>query len=187
MRSFLLCSFTLLALVGCSLMSPRREPIALVPSIDLPRFMGDWYVIATIPLWPERKAYNPIETYTLQADGTIGVRYRMRKGGFDKPLKVYRPTGFVEPGTGNALWGMQFVWPFKGEYRIAFVESSPNGDYSATIIARSKRDYVWLMARTPTITETDYQRYVQRIAAMGYDVAQLRRVPQQWPEPVTKD
>ena len=183
MRSSLFGLLALLAITGCSLMSSKREPIALAPAIDLPRFMGDWYVIATIPLWPERNAYNPIETYTLQPDGRIGVRYRMRKGGFDQPLKIYHPTGFVEPGSGNALWGMQFVWPFKGEYRIAFVEP----DYSATIIARSKRDYVWLMARAPTMAEADYRRYVQRIAAMGYDVTKLRHVPQQWPEPVTRD
>ncbi|NIJ83022.1 lipocalin [Xanthomonas arboricola] len=45
-------------------------------------------------------------------------------------------------------------------------------------MARSKRDYVWYMARTPQVSEADYQQAVQRIAAMGYDVSQLRRVPQ---------
>ncbi len=159
-------------------MSARREPIALAPAVDLPRFMGDWYVIAAIPLWPEREAHNPIERYTLDEDGSVATRYRMRKGGFDAPVKVYHPRGFVEPGSGNALWKMQFVWPFKGEYRIAFVEP----DYSATIVARNKRDYVWLMARQPQMADADYERYRQKIAAMGYDLSQLRRMPQQWPE-----
>lgn len=176
---FIAALLSVCLLAGCGLMSPKREPIPTVPSIDLPKFMGDWYVISAIALPPEKKAHNAIENYTLDKDGSIKTRYRMRKGGFDKPLKVYNPTGYVVEGTGNALWGMQFIWPFKGEYRIAFVEP----DYSATIVARNKRDYVWLMARQPSISDTDYARYVKLITDMGYDASKLRRVPQRWPEP----
>lgn len=165
-------------LAGCQLSGSGRLPLPLAAEVDLPRFMGDWYVIAAIPLPPERQAYNAVETYRLDEDGTVATRYRQRKGRFDAPVDVYEPRGFVEPGSGNALWGMQFIWPFKGEYRIAYVAP----DYSATIIARSKRDYVWLMARTPVIAEADYARHLERIAAMGYDIGKLRRVPQRWPE-----
>jgi apolipoprotein D and lipocalin family protein len=73
---------------------------------------------------------------------------------------------------------MQFVWPFKGEYRIAHLEP----DYSVTIIARSARDYVWLLARKPDMSDADYARYRALIEKMGYDMAELRRVPQRWPE-----
>ena len=154
------------------------KPTPLMDSVDLQRFMGPWYVIAAIPLPPESKAYNAIENYTLHPDGSIKTEFRMRKGSFDAPVKLYHPTGFVVEGTNNAEWGMQFIWPFKGEYRIAFVEP----DYSATIVARNKRDYVWLMARTPSISAGDYARYEKMIADMGYDTAKIRKVPQQWPE-----
>ena len=50
--------------------------------------------------------------------------------------------------------------------------------YSQTIVARSKRDYVWYMARTPQVSAEDYKRAVESIKAMGYDVSKLRRVPQ---------
>ena len=69
---------------------------------------------------------------------------------------------------------MQFVWPFKSEYAIAYL----NEDYTQTIIARSARDYVWIMARTPQISDADYQKLESRVAALGYDTAKLRRVPQ---------
>ncbi len=170
-----------LVLAGCSMMGTKQEPIPTVPSVDLARFMGDWYVISAIGIGPEKKAHNAIETYKLVADGSIETTYRMRKG-FDEPLKVYHPTGYVRENTGNALWGMQFIWPFKGEYRIAFVEP----DYSASIIARNKRDYVWLLARTPSISDAAYKGYVKRIAAMGYDTSKLRLVPQKWPETAAK-
>ena len=53
-------------------------------------------------------------------------------------------------------------------------------DYSQTIIGRNKRDYVWLMAREPSIPAAEYDALVERIEAMGYDIGGLRKVPQQW-------
>jgi apolipoprotein D and lipocalin family protein len=82
----------------------------------------------------------------------------------------------------NAVWGMQFVWPIKAAYRIAYLSD----DYGQTVIAREARDYVWIMARSPSISEADYARLTAFIASMGYDTAQLRRVPQRWPEATQK-
>lgn len=158
-----------------------REPIPLVEKVDIPRFMGDWYVIGNIPTFLETEAYNAVESYTLQPDGTIATRFRYRDGGFDAEIKTMEPTGFVRENTGNALWGMQFIWPFKGEYRIVYLAP----DYSVTIIGRTKRDYVWLLARKPEMPDAEYARYAQMIADMGYDISELRRVPQRWPESTT--
>ncbi len=71
---------------------------------------------------------------------------------------------------------MRFVWLIKADYRIVY----PTEDYSRTVIARNKRDFVWIMARTPTIPEEDYQAIIERIEAMGYDIGKVRRVPQRW-------
>lgn len=163
---------------GCAMVGKTRPEIPLVPSVDLPRFMGDWYVIGFIPIFPERHAHDGIESYALQADGTIATTYRYRDGSFEAPLTVNRPKGFVVEGSGNALWGMQFLWPFKGEFRIAHLEP----DYSVTIIARNARDYVWLLARSPEMSDDTFERYRARIARMGYDAAEFRRQPQRWPE-----
>lgn len=154
---------------------PTVKPVA---NIDLPRFMGDWYVIAHIPSRPERDAYNAVEHYALQPDGTILTTFRYRNKGFDQPLKTMLPKGFVRPGTGNAVWDMQFIWPIKAEYVIVGL----NDAYSQTIIGRSKRDYAWVMARTPTISEQDYQAALAKLKELGYSLDGLRKVPQQWPE-----
>jgi apolipoprotein D and lipocalin family protein len=180
MRRLSLVFLAVLGLCGCAMMSSPKvsTPVPLASTVDLPKFMGDWYVIAAIPLWGEREAYNAIESYSLKPDGTVMTNFRERKGGFDAPVKTYHPHGFPLAEKGNAEWGMRIVWPFKSQYKIAFVEP----DYSATIIARDKRDYVWLMARTPQISADAYARYEKMIADMGYDVAKIRKVPQQWPE-----
>jgi apolipoprotein D and lipocalin family protein len=164
----------LAALVGCT--SPA--PIQTADHVVLERFMGDWYVIANIPTFLESGAFNAMESYRLNEDGTIATTFRFRKGGFDGREKTYRPTGFVTDHASNAVWDMQFLWPFKAEYRILFVDA----DYRQTIIGRVQRDYVWIMARTPTLPEEDYRRLLMIIADQGYDIERVQMVPQRWDE-----
>lgn len=162
----------LAALLGaCATQKPTIPPVA---AVDLPRFMGDWYVIAHIPSRQERDAYDAVESYRLDKDGKIRTTYTQRKGGFDAPLEKMEPVGTVVEGSHNAVWGMQFVWPIKAEYVI--VDLAP--DYSRTIIGRSKRDYVWLMARTPSLPKEQLEAAIARIQALGYDTTKLRMVPQ---------
>jgi apolipoprotein D and lipocalin family protein len=167
----------LAGLAGCA--SNGRPTVTPADAVDLPRFMGQWYVIAHIPSRWEREAFNAVETYRLDGDGRIRTTFRYRKGAFDGPLKSMTPVGRVVPGTRNAVWGMQFVWPIQAEYVIGSVDAG----YTQTLVVRSKRDYAWLMARSPQIPEADYRAHVEALRGMGYDVSRLRRVPQQWPEP----
>ncbi|MFM8443702.1 MAG: lipocalin family protein [Methylococcus sp.] len=164
---------SLLMLVGCA---PARPPITVAPKVDLPRFMGDWYVIANIPTFIEKGAHNAIESYRLNPDGTIATTFTFRQDGFTGPAKRYEPTGFVLDRNSNAIWGMRFVWPFKADYRIVYLD--PN--YTQTIIGREDRDYVWIMARTPSIPEADYQRLLDLLKREGYEVGKINKVPQQW-------
>lgn len=138
--------------------------------------MGPWYVIGNIPTFLEKDVYNGVETYTLNDDGTIATQFTFRKGAFDGKHKEYNPKAFVREDPSNALWGMQFVWPIKADYRIVYLDD----DYQTTIIARQKRDFVWIMARTPTMADIDYDQLVAYIESIGYDTSKLRRVPQQW-------
>ncbi|MES2488763.1 MAG: lipocalin family protein [Pseudomonadota bacterium] len=156
-------------------------PVPLVEKVDLPRFMGSWYVIAQITADSDRDAFNAVETYSINPDGSIGTVYRNRQGSFDGPEKVMTPVGYVTEGTGNALWGVRLYWwlPFKLEYRISYLAP----DHSVTIIARSKRDYVWIMSRRPDMSAADLARYTALIGSWGYDTSKLLQVPQRWPEP----
>lgn len=171
MRTPLLATAIAMLLGACATAKPTIAP---VESVDLPRFMGDWYVIAHIPSWPEREAYDAVESYRLDPDGRIRTTFSQRKGGFDAPVETMHPVGTVVEGSNNAVWGMQFVWPIQAEYVI--VDLAP--DYSRTIIGRSKRDYVWLMARTPSLPQPELDAAIARIKALGYDTTKLRMVPQ---------
>ena len=105
MKCWLPSLFCVVSVAGCS----TRAPMASVDHVELQLFMGDWYVIASIPTFIERGAYNAVESYRLEADGTIATTFTFRAGGFDGRLKRYTPRGFVVDRQSNARWGMQFV------------------------------------------------------------------------------
>jgi apolipoprotein D and lipocalin family protein len=161
-----------IALTACS----SQEPLETVDSVDLERFMGDWYVIANIPTSIEEGAHNAVETYRLDDDGSIATTFTFNEGSFEGEKKTYKPRGFVRNRQTNAEWGMQFIWPIKADYRIIFLDE----DYQLTVIGRNKRDYVWVMARHWEISEAEYEAMKELIAKAGYDITQLQKVPQQW-------
>lgn len=161
--------------VGCASTPPDgMKPVELVSHVDLKRYVGDWYVIASIPTFIERGGQNAKESYRLDDDGTVPTTFSFNADAPDGPLKTYHSRAFILDGGANAVWGEQYVWPMKADYRISYL--SP--DYSETVVTREKRDYVWIMARTPTIPEADLTRLTAFVASQGYDVGKLQRVPQ---------
>jgi apolipoprotein D and lipocalin family protein len=156
-------------ITGCQTM----KPIHTVETVNLQRFMGDWHVIASIPTFIEKSAFNAVESYRLEEDGTVATTFTFNEGSPDGPLKKYNPRGFIRDKTSNAVWGMQFIWPFKAEYRIIYLRE----DYSTTVIGRTKRDYVWIMAREPSISEEEYTAILDFLRKQGYEIEKLRKVP----------
>lgn len=160
-----------LSLIGCT----SYQPIKVEKYVELDRFMGDWYVIANIPTFIEEGAHNAIESYEKNKDGSIATTFTFNADSFDGEKKKYHPTGFVTDDKSNAIWEMQFLWPFKSDYRILYVDEK----YQHTIIGRIKRDYVWVMSRTPNITGEEYKKLIRIIKDSNYDVSKIQRVPQQ--------
>lgn len=158
-------------LVACQSAPPMETP---APQVDLKRYMGDWHVIGVIPTRLEKDAYNAVETYRLDDDGSIETTFRFRKGGFDGKAKELHARGFVKDRVTNSIWGIQFIWPIKADYRIAWIAD----DYSQVVVAREKRDYLWIMARTPQIPDADYRERVAFAVGLGYDAAKIVKVPQ---------
>jgi apolipoprotein D and lipocalin family protein len=175
------CAIVLLFLsaLGCASRSGDSLQASRRP-IELERFMGDWYVIGSIPIalpgFSEEGAHNAVESYSLSDDGTIRTTYTFRKGAFDGPERRFTPKGWVYDEETNTEWRMQFVWPFKAAYLIVWVDE----EYTEAIIGVPSRSNVWLLSREPNPPEDRYQRLVARTAAHGYDRDAIQRVPQRW-------
>ncbi|HEY5622689.1 MAG TPA: lipocalin family protein, partial [Gammaproteobacteria bacterium] len=180
MRAVRVFAIALLALAGGCAMSSTEPLRAIDRKVDLERFMGDWYVIASIPIdfWfaSEAGAHNGVETYALREDGRIQTTYTFRQDGFDGEEKQFNPVGWVHNTETNAEWRMQFLWPFRSAYLIAYLDE----DYQHTIIGVPERSHVWIMSRTPDVSDSDYDRLVAIVADLGHDTNLLQRVPQRW-------
>lgn len=164
-----------LLVAACASAPERPLPaLALAGDVDLARFMGDWYVIAAIPTVFERHAFNPMDSYRIAPDGTIATTYSYNDGASDGPRRSMISTGFVVPGSGNAIWQQQYLWPFRADYRIAYLDAN----YAQVVVAREQRDYAWIMARTPTIADADLAHLTAFVAAQGYDASRLQRASQ---------
>lgn len=174
MRTAVFIFATAVLVTACQL-SPQRPPVEVVDKLNLDRFMGDWYVIANIPTPLEKGAHNAVESYRRLAEDKIGVTFSFNEGGFHGERETMTPTGFVSERS-NAIWGMRFIWPFRADYRVLYVDDA----YRTTIIGRQKRDYLWIMARQPELSEATLDRLIGIAADRGYDISRIQRVPQRW-------
>ena len=165
-----------LLLILAGLMMACGRDFRTVKKVDLQSFMGDWYVIAILPNFIEKNAYNGIESYQLNPDGTIGVTYTFFKGGPQGKKKVMHPLGKVFDRQSNAHWKMRLIKPFWSDYLI--VDLAP--DYRYTVIGVPNRKFVWIMSRTPDLSDEDYSAIIKRLAAMGYKTDKIRKMPQIW-------
>ncbi|MEP6506029.1 MAG: lipocalin family protein, partial [Betaproteobacteria bacterium] len=129
MRSSLLILAPVALLAACAGTPAGLPPVALVSHVDLPRFMGDWYVIANIPTFLEKGAHNAKDSYRLAADGTIPTTFSYNADASDGPAKYYESLGFVLDAPSNAVWGQQYVWPIKADYRVSYLSA----DYTQTV------------------------------------------------------
>jgi apolipoprotein D and lipocalin family protein len=170
--TILLCPVVLLC--GCMSTPPKKAPLKTVDYVDLPRFMGDWYVIGTIPWIVEKNNVGTMDIYTMRPDGRIGITYAFHKKDLSAERKEMHAIGTVTDKQSNARWGVQFIWPFKAPYLIMDLAD----DYSTTIIGYPSRDLIWIMARTPTLPESTYQSLLQKASNQGYDTNRIVKVPQ---------
>ena len=151
----------------------RSSAVPVAPNVDLSRYMGPWFIVGAIGLGLEKGAHNAVETYTLNPDGTIATVFQYRKDAFDGALETKVTQAWVTEGTDNAEWKVRTFWPLRQQYLISHLEP----DYSSAIVAREKRDYVWILSRDPMMSEKRYAGYLEKIAAMGYDMTQFERYP----------
>lgn len=148
-------------------------PVETVSHVDLNRYLGRWYEIAKYPNVFERKCdRNVTATYSIRPDGKISVvnACTTREG---KPNQSAGWAKIVDQQT-NAKLKVTFFWPFFGDYWI--IDLGHNYEYA--VVGEPSRKYLWILSRTPKMDETVYAQLVSRLAAKGYDVAKLERMPQ---------
>ncbi len=162
---------------GCATSTTERlrlPPLQTVAHVDLSRYLGSWYEIANFPQSFQRGCTGTTATYTLRADGDIDVLNRCRKGSLDGKEKSALGRARVVDRTTNAKLEVSFFRPFWGDYWIIDLAD----DYSYAVVGHPGRDYLWILARTPTMAEATFQGIVARLQAKGYETSRLVRTLQ---------
>jgi apolipoprotein D and lipocalin family protein len=158
-------------LVGCSSSPPMRT----VSHVDLPRYMGDWYVIGEIPNFAEKSCVDSIESYALHEDGSIDNWFSCRKKSYGAPMKrVTSAKVKVVDTTTNATWQLRFYKVFSAQYLVLDLDP----DYQWVMVGHPSRGYGWILARSRTLPNQTYEAVLGRTRDQGYDPEKFKKVPQ---------
>ena len=167
-----LLMFTGAALAGCA--GSPKPPLPLAPNVDLNRMYGGWYIVATIPNSFEKGMLGPYDVYSKRPDGDIREDFYTRKNSFNAPQKHFVVHDWTVPGTNNAHWRVQVLWPINLPFLVIYVDP----DYRYVMYGETDRNLGWIYARQPQIPDADYQALLARFQAAGYDPSRFRKFVQ---------
>jgi apolipoprotein D and lipocalin family protein len=165
----------LAVLAACAHGGAPKAPLRTVPAVDLDRYLGTWYEIASYPQWFQRNCAATTATYSRREDGRIRVVNACRDGGLDGTVRQAEAVAWVVKGEpSNAKLRVQFFWLFRGDYWIIELDE----EYRYAVVGHPSREYLWILARTPQIDPALHADLVRRIEAHGYDANRLQRTLQ---------
>jgi apolipoprotein D and lipocalin family protein len=154
--------------------SDRMPPLATVPKVDLNRYMGAWYEIASFPQRFQKGCVASKATYSLREDGKVRVLNECRNETLDGKLRSAKGTAWVVDKNTNAKLKVRFFWPFSGDYWI--IDLGPNYEYA--VVGHPKRTYLWILNRKPHMDAGTHQAILERLKAQRYDVTRLQKTLQ---------
>lgn len=156
--------------------SPKqdKEPLALVPELDVQRYSGLWYEIARLPHWFEKDLTDVTAEYTIREDGKISVLNSGRKGGADgEPSDIDAVAWIPDPARPAAL-KVRFFWPFSSDYLVFALDEE---NYQWALVGNDNREFLWFLSRTPEISPALLEEMKRIAEDQGYDLRELILVP----------
>ncbi|WP_460893916.1 lipocalin family protein [Rufibacter soli] len=149
---------------------PQPAPLATVPSVDMARYGGTWYEIASFPQRFQRGCQCTQAQYTLK-EGYVEVKNTCHKNG---RLTGITGKAFPVAGSHNTKLKVQFFWPLRGDYWILDLDP----DYAHVLVGTPDRKSLWILARATTLPAPVFQQLVQRAQQLGFDTTMLQKTDQ---------
>lgn len=148
----------------------NAQTLKSVPNVDLNKYAGKWYEIASYPQRFQKGCHCTTAEYTLSDKGYVIVENRCNRDSITGKQSYIKGKAFVEKNSGNAKLKVQFFWPFTGKYWIIDLAD----DYSYAVVSHPNRKYLWVLSRTPKMDNTIYQQILSRLKEKGFDLTKLR-------------
>ena len=181
--SFFIPSFliSLMALSTSSFGQESSPPVLkAVDSLDLPRYLGSWYEIAKFPNWFQKKCKSDTKAnYSLRSDASLAVfnQCRLENGQVSDALGTAKQIGDAKSAKLKVRFApdwlsvIPFVW---GDYWVIDIDAA----YQLVAISEPKREYLWILSRTPEADDRQLNELLLRLSANGFDLSKLERTPQ---------
>lgn len=150
------------------------QQLTTVPYVDLKKYAGKWYEIASFPQRFQKNCNCTTAEYTLTDKDFIVVENRCKKDSVNGKSSGIKGKAFVVANSGNAKLKVQFFWPFKGKYWIIDLAE----DYSYAVVGHPNKKYLWILSRTPTMSDTTYQQIIYKIEEKGFDISKIKLTKQ---------
>jgi apolipoprotein D and lipocalin family protein len=154
--------------------SKRDQPLQTVSYVDLNRYAGKWFEIASYPQRFQKGCHCTTAQYTATDKGYLIVENRCNKGSVNGRLAYIKGKAFGDEASGNSKLKVQFFWPFKAKYWIIELAD----DYSYAVVSHPNRKYLWILSRTPQMQDDTYKGILERLNEKGFDYSKLNRTPQ---------
>ena len=161
---------------------PPAAKDSVVQSVDAKQYLGTWYEIARLDHNFERGLEQVTANYSLEKDGSIKVVNRGYKTETKQWKEAIGKAKFVDPvnsdGTRTGRLKVSFFGPFYGAYNIIALEKfKDKAEYHYALVSGGQ-DYLWILARTPQLSEAIKQELIARAKLLGYATDQLIHVKQ---------
>jgi len=153
----------------------KAQPLETVPYVDLTKYAGKWYEIASFPQRFQNGCQCTTAEYTISEKGYVIVENRCRRGSVNRKESYIKGKAFVESNSGNAKLKVQFFWPIKGKYWIIDLAD----DYSFAVVSHPIKKYLWILSRSPKMDDALYSQIVDRLVKQGLDVSRIVKTVQQ--------
>ena len=148
----------------------KSQTLQTVPNVDLKKYAGKWYEIASYPQQFQKGCNCTTAEYSLSEKGFVIVENRCNKDSVDGKQSYIKGKAFVEENSGNAKLKVQFIWPFKAKYWIIDLAD----DYSYAVVSNPSKKYLWILSRTPKMEDATYQQILTRLKEKGFDLSKLK-------------
>jgi len=158
-------------MAGCATGQKGQATLETVNNVDLDRYLGQWYEIASYPAWFQKGCTASTAFYELLPNGKISVVNRCQTDDPDGKVKESKGKAQVVDPSTNAKLKVWFFWPFKGDYWVIDLDE----DYQWSVVGEPKREYLWILSRNPEMDESTYGDIVSRLPGKGYDPAKLKK------------
>ena len=162
----LILTFQLL-FISCTM---SQNPPSTTNAIDLKKYAGKWYEIASFPMSFQKDCFCVTAEYTLTDKGYVKVFNSCRKGSVNGKIKSITGKAFPVNGSNNVKLKVQFFWPFRADYWVIDIAE----DYSWAAVSGASRKYLWILSRTPDMEKETWQYITGRLVENGFDLSKLK-------------